>query len=76
MKLEFKFSLVNFIAFIVMGALFYWFCPLPVNPVWRCLVCALVGMVLFVMCFIVVTHQGFIRPAAREDLYKKRKRKK
>lgn len=76
MKLEFKFSLVNFISFAVLGGLFYWLCPLPADPVWRIVVCALVGIVLFGMCFVVVSHQGFIRPGAKEDLYKKKKRHK
>lgn len=76
MKLQFKFSLVNFIAFIIMGSLFYWLCPLPANPVWRGVVCTLVGIVLFGMCFVVVSHQTLIRQSAQEDLYKKKRKHK
>ena len=74
MKLEFKFSLINFIAFAVLGGLFYWLCPLPVNPVWRAGVCVLVGIVLFGMCFVVVSHRGFIRPASPDASVKKHKK--
>ena len=66
MKLEFKFSLVNFIAFILLGGLFYWLCPLPSAPVWRALVCGLVGVLLFGMCFVVVSHRGPIRPSKKQ----------
>ena len=76
MKLEFKFSFINFIGFIVMGGLFYWLCPLPANPFPRALVCGLVGFVLFVMCFVVVSHRGFIRPASPDLSSKKRKKGK
>ena len=76
MKLEFKFSLVNFIAFIILGGLFYWLCPLPQDPLWRGVVCALIGIILFGMCFVVVSHRGFIRPAAPDASVKKRKKKK
>ncbi len=74
MKLEFKFSLVNFIAFAIMGGLFYWLCPLPANPVWRILVCALVGISLFGMCFVVVSHRGVIRSASPDASVKKHKK--
>ena len=67
MKLEFKFSIVNFVAFMIMGGLFYWLCPLPGNPVWRAMVCVGVGVVLFGMCFVVVSHRGVIRPASKQD---------
>ncbi len=63
MKLEFKFSLANFIAFLILGGLFYWLCPLPSSPMWRGIVCALVGIVIFGMCFVVVSHRSIIRPA-------------
>ncbi len=76
MKLEFKFSVLNFVAFFILGGLFYWLCPLPVSPVWRAVVCAAVGVVLFGMCFVVVSHRGLIRPAAQEDLYKKKRKRK
>lgn len=59
-----------------MGGLFYWLCPLPANPLGRVLVCGLVGLILFGMCFVVVSRQGFIRPAAQEDLYKKKRKRK
>lgn len=71
MKLEFKFSLVNFIGFLILGGLFYWLCPLPANPLWRAIACAGAGLVLFGMCFIVVSHKGIIRAAAKENLYSK-----
>ncbi len=74
MKLEFKFSLVNFLAFAIMGGLFYWLCPLPTNAVWRGVVCGLVGLVLFGMCFVVVSHRGFIRPASPDASAKKHKK--
>lgn len=76
MKLEFKFSLVNFVAFAVMGGLFYGLVPLPAHVLWRGVVCGLVGIVLFGMCFVVVSHRGFIRPAAQQDLYKKKNKHK
>ena len=75
MKLEFKFSLVNFIAFILLGGLFYWLCPLPSSPLWRAVVCALVGLVIFGMCFVVVSHRSIIRPAPAQPA-KQSKRKK
>lgn len=74
MKLEFKFSWVNFLAFALMGGLFYWLCPLPANPVWRGVVCGAVGLILFGMCFIVVSHRGLIRPASPDTSVKKRKK--
>lgn len=67
MKLEFKFSITNFIAFFVLGGLFYWLCPLPVAPVARGVVCGLVGVLLFGMCFVVVSHRGPIRPANKRN---------
>lgn len=75
MKLEFKFSLINFIAFIVLGGLFYWLCPLPASPLWRGIVCGLVGLVLFGMCFVVVSHRSIIRsaPAAARKEHKRKK---
>ncbi len=76
MKLEFKFSLTNFVAFIILGGLFYWLVPLPTAPAWRAVACAGVGLVLFGMCFVVVSHRGLIRPAAQEDLYKKKRKRK
>ncbi len=77
MKLEFKFSLVNFIAFAVLGGLFYWLCPLPAAPVWRVIVCAVVGLTLFGVCFVVVSHRGFIRPASPDtSVHKNKKHKK
>ena len=63
MKLEFKFTFPNFIGFFVVGGLFYWLCPLPQALLWRALVCAGVGVLLFAMCFVVVTHKSIIRPA-------------
>lgn len=76
MKLEFKFSLVNFIAFFLVGGLFYWLCPLPQNTLWRGVVCALVTLVIFAMCFVVVSHRSFIRPAPAQTVQKHTKRKK
>ena len=76
MKLEFKFSWVNFIAFAVVGGLFYWLCPLPVDPLWRGVVCAAVGLGLFGMCFVVVSHRGFIRPASPDASVQKHKKHK
>ncbi|MBP5403670.1 MAG: hypothetical protein J6Y17_01100 [Elusimicrobiaceae bacterium] len=76
MKLEFKFSLINFIGFLILGGLFYWLCPLPANLLWRAIVCALVGLTLFGVCFVVVSHRGIIRRAAQEDLYKKKPKHK
>lgn len=73
MKLEFKFSLVNFVAFMMMGGLFYWLCPLPSNALWRGVVCAFVGLMLFGMCFVVVSHRGLIRPAS-PDVTKRNKK--
>ncbi len=66
MKLEFKFSLANFVAFLVLGGLFYWLCPLPASPLWRGVVCVGVGFLLFGMCFIVVSHKSFIHQAKRK----------
>ena len=74
MKLEFKFSLVNFLAFAIMGGLFYWLCPLPSSPLWRGVVCGVVGAMLFGMCFVVVSHRGFIRPASPDASIKKHKK--
>ncbi|MBR2082822.1 MAG: hypothetical protein IJ876_07475 [Elusimicrobiaceae bacterium] len=74
MKLEFKFTLVNFIAFLAMGGLFYWLCPLPASPVGRAVVCGLVGLVLFGMCFVVVSHRSFIRPGAKDTSTTNRQR--
>lgn len=71
MKLEFKFSIVNFVAFVIMGGLFYWLCPLPSAPLWRAIVCGGVGVMLFGMCFVVVSHRGVIRPAAKQDKHMK-----
>lgn len=76
MKLEFKFSVINFIAFMLLGGLFYWLCPLPGNPVARSVVCALVGIILFGMCFVVVSHRSIIRPAPAQPTKKQHKRKK
>ncbi len=73
MKLEFKFSLANFVAFFILGGLFYWLCPLPANGLWRAVVCAGVGILLFGMCFVVVSHRSFIRKAS-PDLTKKHKK--
>ena len=67
MKLEFKFSITNFIAFFILGGLFYWLVPLPGAPVWRAVVCGGVGVVLFGMCFVVVSHRGIIRKAPGPD---------
>ena len=72
MKLEFKFSVANFIGFIVLGGLFYWLCPLPQAMLWRALVCAGVGLVLFGMCFVVVTHKSIIRPAGPNQQKRKK----
>lgn len=63
MKLEFKFTIGNVIGFLVAISLFVWLCPLPENPVVSSLVCAGAGVLLFGMCFIVVTHKSIIRPA-------------
>ncbi len=73
MKLEFKFSFINLIAFCILGGLFYWLCPLPGAPVWRAVVCTLVGLMLFGMCFVVVSHRGFIRPAPVNNTHKHKK---
>ena len=67
MNLEFKFSITNFVAFLMLGALFYWLCPLPVAPVWRAVVCGAVGLILFGMCFVVVSHKSIIRQAPGRD---------
>ena len=67
MKLEFKFSGINLVAFVLLGALFYWLCPLPSAPFWRAIVCGLVGLGLFGMCFVVVSHRSVIRPAAAQS---------
>ena len=75
MKLEFKFSLVNFIAFLFLGGLFYWLCPLPSSALWRGIVCVLAGLVIFGMCFVVVSHRSIIRPAPAQSA-KQPKRKK
>ena len=75
MKLEFKFSLVNFIAFLILGGLFYWLCPLPSSSLWRGVVCALAGLVIFGMCFVVVSHRSIIRSAPAQT-NKQPKRKK
>ena len=72
MKLEFKFSVGNFIGFAILGGLFYWLVPLPQAALWRALVCAGVGLLLFTVCFVVVTHKSFIRQAA----YPKQKKRK
>ena len=74
MKLEFKFGWVNFIGFIVLGGLFYFLGPLPQAPLARAFVCGGVGVVLFVMNFVVVSHRQFIRPASPEAAVKKRKK--
>lgn len=62
MKLEFKFTLANFIGFFVLAGLFYWWCPLPASPLLRAVVCGGVALLLFCMCFVVVTHKSVIRP--------------
>ena len=61
MKLEFKFSLVNIITFLVLSGLCYWLLPLPSAALWRGVVCGAVAVVLFGLCFVVVTHKSFIR---------------
>ncbi len=71
MNLEFKFSVTNFIAFVLLGALFYWLCPLPAAPLWRVGVCGGVGLVLFGVCFVVVSHRSIIRKAPGTDKNKK-----
>ncbi len=76
MKLEFKFSLVNFIAFLILGGLFYWLCPLPTSALWRGVVCALAGLIIFGMCFVVVSHRSIIRSAPAQTSQKQSKRKK
>ena len=76
MKLEFKFSLINIVVFLVLGSLFYVLCPLPSAPVWRGTVCALAGAVLFGMCFIVVTHRSIIRRPQAKATPKQEERKK
>ena len=75
MKLEFKFSLTNFIAFLILGGLFYWLCPLPGSAMWRGVVCALAGLVIFGMCFVVVSHRSIIRPAPAQNSNKQNKNK-
>ncbi len=75
MKLEFKFSWINFIAFVLLGGLFYWLCPLPSSALWRGVVCALVGLVLFGMCFVVVSHRSIIRSAPAQATIKRSKLK-
>ncbi len=67
MKLEFKFSLINLIAFFVLGGLFYWLCPLPASTLWRAVVCGIVALVLFGICFVVVSHRSIIRPAPTKN---------
>ena len=76
MNLEFKFTFTNFVAFFVLAGLFYWLCPLPSAALGRAVVCGLVGLALFFMCFVVVSHRGFIRPAAPDAAVKKHKHKK
>jgi len=61
MKLEFKFSALSVISFLIMYGLFYWLCPLPQAALYRGIVCGLVALALFVVCFVVVTHKSFIR---------------
>ena len=61
MKLEFKFSLTNVVAFVLLGGLVYWLCPLPSSTMWRAVVCGVLGVVLFGMCFVVVSHKGVFR---------------
>ena len=76
MKLEFKFSMINLIGFVVMGGLFYWLCPLPQAPLARILVCGGVGVLLFAACFVVVSHRTFIRQGIPQQPGEKHKRKK
>jgi hypothetical protein len=61
MKLEFKFSLINIITFAVLAGLCYWLIPLPAAAVWRITLRVLMAVVLFALCFVVVTHRNFIR---------------
>lgn len=61
MKLQFKFSATGIISFLIMYGLFYWLCPLPSATLWRGIVCGVVALVLFIVCFVVVTHKSFIR---------------
>ena len=61
MKLQFKFSATGIISFVVMYGLFYWLCPLPSAALWRGVVCGLVALLLFGICFVVVTHRSIIR---------------
>lgn len=75
MKLEFKFSFTNFIAFFILGTLFCFLCPLPSSPLWRGVVCTLVGLVLFGMCFVVVSHRSIIRSAPGRSVKENRKQK-
>lgn len=75
MKLEFKFSLINFIAFVLLGGLFYWLCPLPSLALWRWVVCVLVGVVIFGMCFVVVSHRSIIRSAPAQATVERPKHK-
>ena len=76
MKLEFKFSLINFIAFLFLGGLFYWLCPLPSAPLWRGVVCGIVGLVIFAACFVVVSHRSIIRSAPTQNSNKQKNREK
>lgn len=61
MKLEFKFSLVNIITFIVLGGLCYWLIPMPSALAGRVILRALIAVILFFMCFVIVSHGSFIR---------------
>jgi hypothetical protein len=61
MNLEFKFSLINIITFIVLGVLCYWLIPMPSALAGRVILRALIAVVLFFMCFVVVSHRSFIR---------------
>lgn len=72
MKLELKFKLPNILSFVVICALFYWFCPLPSAAFWRIFVSAVIILFAFGVSFVVVTHQGFIRHTPQPS--KKRKR--
>jgi len=61
MKLEFKFGITGIIGFLLLSGLFYWLCPLPSSLAVKVIVLALVEIVFFGMCFVVVTHKSPIR---------------
>lgn len=61
MKLEFKFSIINIVTFLILGGLCYWLIPLPAAVFWRVLIRTVIAVVLFGMCFVVVSRGSFLR---------------